>query len=111
MVYKTWFLSYWDESIGEDNACGHVFSEWMANDIVDRDFKISISMVGGLERDSILNHIYMDIKIIDDLVSQHPIFAKDKFKIFSEDGTGHPCIVDYYPIARYRVDKIKSIGI
>jgi hypothetical protein len=111
MVYKTWFLSCWDESIGEDNACGHVFSEWMAYDIVDKNPKVSIGAVGGLTRETILSNVYDNAMIIDDLVSQHPIFAKDKFKIFSEDGYGYPCIVDYYPIDKYRVDKIKSIGI
>lgn len=107
MVYKTWFLSYWDESIGEDNACGHVFSEWMAHDIVDKNLKVSIGKIGGLTRETILSNVYDNEMIIDDLVSQHPIFAKDKFQILDKDVN----IVDYYPIARYRVDKIKSIGI
>lgn len=116
MVYKVWHLTFWDESINEQNAycrrgprrfVEHVFSDEMANYLVKLHPKVSISSVSGLDRPTILKYVYSDEDVIDDLVSNHPIFAKDKFRIYNSVGE----IVDYYPIKKVRTDKIKSIGI
>jgi len=102
MVYKVWHLTFWEGTKWLTSL--HVFSDEMVKKLHP---KVSISSVSGLDRPTILKYVYSDEDVIDDLVSNHPIFAKDKFRIYNSVGE----IVDYYPIKKVRTDKIKSIGI
>jgi hypothetical protein len=107
MIYQTWFLVYWDEKISDSNSYCHVFSERMAKDIVIKNPKVSIDTISGMKKEDILKHVYDDIDIIDDLAFHHPIFAKEKFKIFNLESR----VIDYYPIGKYRSDRLGFIGI
>ena len=106
MFYKTWFLGYWDESIEEDNAYCHVFSERMAIDLIESDDQVWISSIGRMDRESILRYVYHSFDVIDDLVDQYDTFSKDTFRIYGDSG-----IINYCPIDKIRDSRLESIGI
>lgn len=81
----------------------------MAKYLVDYDPNLSIDIVGGLTQDEILNRVYHDTMIIDDLVYNNPIFAKLKFRILDEESENG--LSDYYPLGNYRSIRLKIIGV
>lgn len=114
MFYKTWYINYHDKSystgvhIKDYSPFCVVFSDEMAKYLVDHDSNLSIDTVSGLSQDDILNRVYHDIMIIDDLVYNNPVFAKLKFRILDKN---NETISDYYPLSNYRNSRLKIIGV